>query len=94
MAVVRPERTYYYDYGATTRGTAWGLFSSTEDLARFVRWQLNEQDQVIALSHQPLPRQHQGYALLANDTCEGTEGALQGLAASLPGRSGADARPP
>jgi hypothetical protein len=29
------------------------------------------------------PSQHEGYVLLANDTCEGTEGALKQIAISL-----------
>jgi serine-type D-Ala-D-Ala carboxypeptidase/endopeptidase len=100
-------------------GAAWGLWSTAADLARFVRWQLDESNPAVALSHQPLvhgsdedvamawhvetlndapvishgggsfgtssqivlfPHAKRGYALLANDTCKGTEGALKRLA--------------
>jgi serine-type D-Ala-D-Ala carboxypeptidase/endopeptidase len=100
-------------------GAAWGLWSTAADLARFVRWQLDESNPVIALSHRPLvhgsdedvamawhvetvnsapmishgggsfgassqivlfPHAKRGYALLANDTCKGTESALKRLA--------------
>ncbi|UPG91488.1 beta-lactamase family protein [Luteibacter aegosomaticola] len=100
-------------------GAAWGLWSTAADLARFVRWQLDESNPAIALSHRPLvhgsdedvamawhvakvndapmishgggsfgtssqvvlfPHAKRGYALLANDTCKGTEGALKRLA--------------
>lgn len=103
-------------------GAAWGLWSTAADLARFVRWQLDESNPVIALSHRSLvhgsnedvamtwhvetvndapvishgggsfgtssqivlfPRAKRGYALLANDTCKGTEGALKTLAMSV-----------
>jgi D-alanyl-D-alanine-carboxypeptidase/D-alanyl-D-alanine-endopeptidase len=104
-------------------GAAWGLYSSTEDLAKFVRWQLDERDTVVSLSHRPLvgnardgvamawhlrlaghdpmlshsggsfstsaqvvlfPRQREGYALLANDACKGTEDALGEFCAGRP----------
>jgi D-alanyl-D-alanine-carboxypeptidase/D-alanyl-D-alanine-endopeptidase len=109
-------------YHPLNAGAAWGLYSSTEDLAKFIRWQLNEKDPVANQSHQPLigserdgvgmawqlaydgdqpmvwhgggsfgtsaqvvlfPKQREGYALLANDTCKGTEGALRDIAVSL-----------
>ncbi|UPG95727.1 serine hydrolase domain-containing protein [Luteibacter aegosomatissinici] len=100
-------------------GAAWGLWSTPEDLARYVRWQLDSANPVVTLSHRALvhgadedvamawhleqakgepvvshgggsfgtssqvvlfPRSGQGFALLANDTCKGTEGALKTLA--------------
>jgi CubicO group peptidase (beta-lactamase class C family) len=100
-------------------GAAWGIWSTPEDLARYVRWQLDNANPVVALSHRPLvhgtdediamawhleqargepiishgggsfgtssqivlfPHSNQGFALLANDTCKGTEGALKKLA--------------
>jgi D-alanyl-D-alanine-carboxypeptidase/D-alanyl-D-alanine-endopeptidase len=109
-------------YHPLNAGAAWGLFSSTEDLAKFVRWQLNVEDRVVSQSHKPLvgserdgvgmawqlafdgddpmvwhgggsfgtsaqvvlfPQQRDGYALLANDTCKGTESALRDIALSL-----------
>ena len=35
-------------------GAAWGLYSTTEDMARFVSWQLDERDPVVEQSHQLL----------------------------------------
>ena len=109
-------------YHVRNAGAAWGLYSSTEDMAKFVRWQLQEQDPVIGQSHQVLvgtpdegvamawhlalqgdqpmlwhgggsfgmsaqvvlfPHQHEGYVLLANDTCPGTESALENVAVAL-----------
>jgi len=109
-------------YHVSNAGAAWGLYSSTEDMAKFVRWQLQEQDRVIEQSHQPLvgnqqegvamawhlaleggqpmlwhgggsfgmsaqvvlfPQRYEGYVLLANDTCVGTESALAEIARSL-----------
>jgi serine-type D-Ala-D-Ala carboxypeptidase/endopeptidase len=37
------------------------------------------------------PKQHGGYALLANDSCKGTESALEEIAVSLQKKSGSDA---
>ncbi|GAB2583650.1 hypothetical protein GCM10027066_26240 [Dyella jejuensis] len=101
---------------------AWGLYSSTQDMANYIRWQLAATDPAIRLSHrilmgtaddgqamawnlgsdrgQPVishsggsfgmssqvvlyPEQHQGFVLLANDTCEGTEGALKAMAMAI-----------
>ena len=112
-------------YHLPMAGAAWGLYSSAEDLGKFVRWQLSEQNPLIDLSHQPLignerdgvamawhlgfesdqpmlwhgggsfgmsaqvvlfPKQHDGYALLANDACQGTESALADIAVSLQGQ--------
>ena len=115
----------YDRYGRVTprppqnAGAAWGLYASTADMAKYVRWQLRESDPVVRLSHQALtgnasdgeamawnlgedrgqpliwhgggsfgmssqvvlyPKQHEGYVLLANDACEGTEGELKKLA--------------
>jgi D-alanyl-D-alanine-carboxypeptidase/D-alanyl-D-alanine-endopeptidase len=109
-------------YHVSNAGAAWGLYSSTEDMAKFVRWQLQEQDSVIKQSHQPLVGtqgegvamawhlaledgqpmlwhgggsfgmsaqlvlfryQYEGYVLLANDACMGTESALADIAMSL-----------
>lgn len=109
-------------YHPPDAGAAWGLYSSTEDLAKFVRWQLDARDPAVARSHQPLvgnaddgvamawhmgraghepmlwhsggsfgtsgqvvlfPRRQEGYVLLANDACEGTEGALRDFALTL-----------
>ncbi|GLQ46699.1 serine hydrolase [Dyella lipolytica] len=109
-------------YHPQNAGAAWGLYSSTEDMAKYLRWQLDTQDPAIRLSHQRLigtaddgeamawhlqidqgqpivwhsggsfgtssqmvlyPKQHQGFVLLANDTCQGTEGALKTMAMSI-----------
>lgn len=35
-------------------GAAWGLYSSPEDMAKYLRWQLDGQDPVIHLSHRIL----------------------------------------
>ena len=109
-------------YHLPNAGAAWGLYSSTEDMAKFVRWQLDERDPVVARSHRLLvgsaedgvamawhlgladhdpmlwhsggsfgtsaqvvlfPRQREGYVLLTNDACEGTEGALRDFAVAL-----------
>lgn len=102
--------------------TAWGLYASTEDMAKYVRWQLDDGNPVVHLSHQVLignaddgeamawnvgndngqpiiwhgggsfgmssqvllyPKQHEGFVLLANDTCEGTESALKAIGAAV-----------
>jgi serine-type D-Ala-D-Ala carboxypeptidase/endopeptidase len=107
-------------------GAAWGLYSSTSDMAKYLRWQLDSNDAGIRLSHQPMvdtaedggamawnlgtdngqpmiwhgggsfgmssqmvlyPKQHEGFVMLANDTCEGTESALKGIAMAIYGRS-------
>ncbi|MDQ0010679.1 CubicO group peptidase (beta-lactamase class C family) [Luteibacter jiangsuensis] len=118
----------YDRYGRVTprppenAGAAWGLYASTADMAKYVRWQLDESNPVVRLSHQALtgsgsdgeamawnlggdqrqpliwhgggslgmssqvvlyPKQHEGYVLLANDACEGTEGALKNLAETM-----------
>lgn len=109
-------------YHPPNAGAAWGLYSSTEDMAKFVRWQLDEQDPGVARSHRLLvgsaedgvamawhvgltghdrmlwhsggsfgtsaqvvlfPREREGYVLLTNDSCEGTEGALRDFAVAL-----------
>jgi serine-type D-Ala-D-Ala carboxypeptidase/endopeptidase len=109
-------------YHPADAGAAWGLYSSTADMARFVRWQLDEQDPAVFRSHQPLvgsasdgvamawhlgvaghdpmlwhsggsfgtsaqvvlfPRQQEGYVLLTNDACAGTEGALREFALAV-----------
>jgi len=41
-------------YHPRNAGAAWGLYSTTEDMARFVSWQLDERDPVVEQSHQPL----------------------------------------
>lgn len=112
-------------YHLQNAGAAWGLYASTEDMAKYVRWQLDDSDPAIRLSHQVLmgdandgdamawnlgsdqgqpiiwhgggsfgmssqvvlyPKQHEGFVLLANDTCEGTEGALKTMAEAIHGR--------
>ena len=112
-------------YHLPNAGAAWGLYASTEDMAKYVRWQLDDSDPVIRLSHhvlmgkaddgdamawnlgkdqgQPIvwhsggsfgmssqavlyPKQHEGFVLLANDACDGTEGALKTIAETVHGR--------
>jgi serine-type D-Ala-D-Ala carboxypeptidase/endopeptidase len=112
-------------YHPQNAGAAWGLYASTEDMANYVRWQLDDSDPVIRLSHQVLmgdandgeamawnlggdhgqpviwhgggsfgmssqvvlyPKQHEGFVLLANDTCEGTESALKAMGEAIHGR--------
>jgi hypothetical protein len=34
------------------------------------------------------PKQHEGFVLLANDTCKGSEGALKTIAMSIHGEQG------
>lgn len=109
-------------YHPRNAGAAWGLYSTTSDMAKYLRWQLDAKDPVIHLLHQPLvghaqegvamawnmatkggqpllwhgggsfgmssevmlyPEQHEGYALFANDSCEGTESALKTFAMSV-----------
>lgn len=109
-------------YHVSNAGAAWGLYSSTDDMAEFVRWQLQVQDPVVKESHQILvgtqqegvamawhvasagdqpmlwhgggsfgmtsqvvlfPNEQEGYVLLANDTCVGTESALKQFAVSV-----------
>ena len=109
-------------YHPKNAGAAWGLYASTEDMANYVRWQLDDGNPTIRLSHQLLmgdandgegmawnlgndhgqpiiwhgggsfgtssqmvlyPQQHEGFVLLANDACEGTEGALKAIAKSV-----------
>lgn len=109
-------------YHPQNAGAAWGLYASTEDMAKYVRWQLSDGDPVIHLSHQVLtgsvddgeamawnvgndhgqpiiwhgggsfgmssqvvlyPKQHEGFVLLANDTCVGTESALKAMAEAV-----------
>jgi len=103
-------------------GAAWGLYSSPEDMARFVRWELERRDPAVILSQQLLlgsesdgvampwhvmldrgepmlwysgesfgmtsqvvlfPRQHEGYVLLVNDACTGSEQGLAQLAMAV-----------
>lgn len=109
-------------YHPQNAGAAWGLYASTEDMARYVRWQLDDSHPAVRLSHQVLtgsagdgeamawnlgsdqgqpviwhsggsfgmssqvvlyPKQHEGFALLANDACEGTESALKAIAEAV-----------
>jgi len=109
-------------YHPRNAGVAWGLYSTTEDMAKYLRWQLDPRDPVIRVLHQPLvgtaqegvamawnlaieghqptlshgggsfgmsgevqlyPEQQEGFALLANDACEGTESALKAIAVSI-----------
>lgn len=109
-------------YRPQDAGAAWGLYASTDDMAKYVRWQLREGDPVIHQSHQALmgntdegevmawnlgddkeqpiiwhgggsfgassqvvlyPKQQEGFVLLANDTCQGTEGALKAMAEAI-----------
>jgi D-alanyl-D-alanine-carboxypeptidase/D-alanyl-D-alanine-endopeptidase len=109
-------------YHVQNAGAAWGLYSSIDDMAKYLRWQLDTRDPAIRLSHQRLvgtpddgeamawhvqidhgqpivwhsggsfgmssqmvlyPNQHQGFVLLANDACQGTESALKAIATSI-----------
>lgn len=109
-------------YHLRNAGAAWGLYSSTEDMSKYVQWQLDIKDPIVQRMRQPLlgtaqegeampwnlsysdnqpmlahgggsfgmssqvvlfPAQGQGYALFANDTCEGTEGALKAIAVTV-----------
>ncbi|HWR16862.1 MAG TPA: serine hydrolase domain-containing protein [Terriglobales bacterium] len=109
-------------YHLRNAGAAYGLYSSTRDMAKYVQWQLNESDPVIHLAHSLLyrdtddgqaliwnvttkqgsrilwhgggtfgmtsqvvlfPDDKEGYVLLANDTCEGTEAAMKDIAIAV-----------
>ena len=106
-------------YHLRNAGAAYGLYSTPRDMAKYLRWQLDEATPVIRLAHQPLhgnvedgegliwnlavdggtrilwhgggtfgmssqivlyPTAQEGFVLLANDTCQGTEGALKDIA--------------
>ena len=106
-------------YHLRNAGAAYGLYSTPRDMAKYLRWQLDEANPVIGLAHQPLlgsveegegliwklaadrgtrilwhgggtfgmssqivlyPAAQEGFVLLANDTCQGTEGALKDIA--------------
>lgn len=116
-------------YHLRNAGAAWGLYSTAEDMAKYVQWQLDGNDPVIQRVRQPLigtaqegeampwhlaedhgramlfhgggsggmssqvvlfPAQGEGFALLANDSCEGTESALKGIAIAVHAASGMD----
>lgn len=109
-------------YHLRNAGAAWGLYSTTEDMAKYMRWQLDGKDPVVRRIRQPLvgttqegdampwhlaydhgqpmlahgggsggmssqvvlfPAQNEGFTLLANDSCEGTESALKALAMAV-----------
>jgi len=110
-------------YHLRNAGAAYGLYSTTRDMAKYLSWQLDETNPVIRLAHQPLegeasegkaliwnlaldpkgkrmlwhgggtfgttsqvvlyPDDQQAFVLLANDTCEGTESALKGIAVKV-----------
>jgi serine-type D-Ala-D-Ala carboxypeptidase/endopeptidase len=111
-------------YHLRNAGAAYGLYSTTRDMAKYVRWQLDEADPVIRLAHELLrgnsengqaliwnvssqrgsrllwhgggtfgmtsqvvlyPDDKDGYVLLANDTCEGSESALKDIATKAHG---------
>jgi CubicO group peptidase (beta-lactamase class C family) len=94
---------------------AWGLWSDARDMARYVAWQLDESDPVVARAHTPVsdgkamiwnlgtdggapilwhgggsfgmtsqmvlyPKSREGWALMANDACAGTESGLKAMA--------------
>jgi len=106
-------------YHLRNAGAAYGLYSTPRDMAKYLRWQLDEANPVIRLAHQSLlgnvedgegliwnlavdgqtrilwhgggtfgmssqivlyPAAQEGFVLLANDTCQGTEGALKDIA--------------
>ena len=106
-------------YHLRNAGAAYGLYSTSRDMAKYLRWQLDEANPAIRLAHQPLlgtiedgegliwnlavdrgtrilwhgggtfgmssqtvlyPAAHEGFVLLANDTCQGTEDALKNIA--------------
>jgi CubicO group peptidase (beta-lactamase class C family) len=103
-------------------GSAYGLYSTPRDMAKYVEWQLDERDSAVRLAHEAIegdghrgkalvwnlgtldgsrllwhgggtfgmtsqivlfPSEGEGYVLLANDTCNGTENALKNLAITL-----------
>ena len=109
-------------YHPDNAGAAWGLYATPQDMARYLRFQLDQRNAAIDASHQPLegtvddgeamawnlgrdsgqpmlwhgggsfgmssqvvlyPRQQQGFVLLANDTCAGTESALKNMAQAI-----------
>jgi D-alanyl-D-alanine-carboxypeptidase/D-alanyl-D-alanine-endopeptidase len=109
-------------YHLRNAGAAYGLYSTPRDMAKYVRWQLDESIDIIRLAHQPIhgdlasglaliwnvasdhgsrmlwhgggtfgmssqvvlyPDQHEGYVMLANDTCAGTESALGDIATAV-----------
>lgn len=109
-------------YHPRNAGAAYGLYSTSRDMAKYIHWQLDESSPVIRLAHQPLqgnvedgealvwnlaldggtrllwhgggtfgmssqvvldPDDQQGFVLLANDTCEGTENALKNVALAI-----------
>ena len=115
-------------YHLRNAGAAWGLYSTTEDMAKYVHWQLDGKDPVVQRMRQPLvgtpqegvampwnlayasgqpmlahgggsggmssqvvlfPAQDEGFALFANDTCEGTESALKAIAVAVHAAAGA-----
>jgi serine-type D-Ala-D-Ala carboxypeptidase/endopeptidase len=109
-------------YHLQNAGAAYGLYSTASDMAKYIRWQLNESTQVIRLAHELIqgdaasgealiwnvasdhgsrmlwhgggtfgmtsqvvlyPDEKEGFALLANDTCTGTEGLLKTIASMV-----------
>lgn len=113
-------------YHSINAGASWGLYSTTRDMARYVAWQLDAKDPVIARAHaliegdtsngkgmiwneavdhgEPMlwhgggsfgmssqvvlyPASAQGFVLLANDACAGTESALKDMAAAVHAQS-------
>ena len=109
-------------YHLRNAGAAYGLYSTTRDMAKYLHWQLEESDPVIRLAHQPLqgnvengealiwnltldggtrlfwhgggtfgmssqvvlyPDDQEGFVLLSNDTCEGTESSLKNTAIAV-----------
>ncbi|MGO4701403.1 serine hydrolase domain-containing protein [Dyella sp. 2RAB6] len=120
-------------YHLRNAGAAWGLYSTTEDMAKYVQWQLDAKDPVVQRIRQPLvgtaregvampwnlayeagqpmlahgggsggmssqmvlfPAQDEGFALFANDTCEGTESALKTIAVAVHNATGAGHKSP
>jgi len=106
-------------YHLRNAGAAYGLYATPRDMAKYLRWQLDEANPVIRLAHRPLggnaqdgqgliwnlavdggtrilwhgggtfgmssqivlyPAAQESFVLLANDTCQGTEGALKDIA--------------